>query len=92
VSDPVDPFPSTPGVSVPVRSGAAMALTALLEFLRTPRGVLLLLTLWPTLLGALGLPTGAAERALTVYRGVLGAVEAPAAPCTPSAGDTSGAP
>jgi hypothetical protein len=44
---------------------AQMALT----FLSSRAGVTFLLTLWPVILALLGLPTGAAEEALRIYRG-----------------------
>lgn len=43
-------------------AGAAFAKLA------TRQGILLLLTLWPTVLALMGLPTGAAEEAIRIYK------------------------
>lgn len=71
-------------------SGKTAALDRFLAFLATPRGITLLLTLWPVLLGVLGLPTGAAEEALEAYQKAMGTAPAvcecvcpPGAPAAP---------
>jgi len=48
--------------------------------LASPIGILLTLTLWPTIVCLLGLPTGAAEAALSVYKAQMGLV----VPCAPT--------
>lgn len=66
-------------------SAPRVLLDRLLAFLATPRGITLLLTLWPALLGALGLPTGAAEKALHTYREVMGQSQCADCPPCPEA-------
>lgn len=66
--------------------------SALATFLSSRTGTLLLLTAWPFLLGLLGLPTGAAEEALRLYRGETVTIECKPCPECPSPAKTEPTP